>query len=82
MAGFLEGTFIVRCPNGHDDQVENITHNHEDHANAIGQFVNRRRVTILTAPPVMAGLVTRLSAILGLPDSDIRRMVDRTPLWA
>lgn len=29
MPGFLEGTFIVRCPNGHDDQVENITHNHD-----------------------------------------------------
>ena len=27
--GFLVGTFIVRCPNGHDDQVENITRNHD-----------------------------------------------------
>jgi hypothetical protein len=29
MAGFLEGTFIVRCRNGHDNQVENITRNHD-----------------------------------------------------
>ena len=28
MAGFLEGTFIVRCKNGHDDQVDGITANH------------------------------------------------------
>jgi hypothetical protein len=27
--GFLVGTFIVRCPNGHDDQVEDITRNHD-----------------------------------------------------
>src|SRR5262249_27821308 len=26
--GFLEGTFIVRCKNGHDDKVENLTRNH------------------------------------------------------
>lgn len=26
--GFLEGTWIVRCPNGLDDQVEDITRNH------------------------------------------------------
>ena len=29
MAGFLEGTYIVRCANGHDDQVEDITRNHD-----------------------------------------------------
>ena len=34
MAGFLEGTFIegtfiVRCQNGHDDQVDSVTHNHD-----------------------------------------------------
>src|SRR5581483_7154509 len=65
-----------------EDQVIGylITHNHEDHANAIGQFVNRRRVTVLTAPPVMAGLATRLSAILGLPEDDVRQMVDYVPL--
>lgn len=27
--GFLRGTFIVRCPSGHDDQVEGITRNHD-----------------------------------------------------
>jgi CRP-like cAMP-binding protein len=57
-----------------------ITHNHEDHANAIGQLVNRRRVTVLTAPPVMAGLVTRLSAILGLAEANVKRMLSYVPL--
>lgn len=28
-AGFLRGTFIVRCPAGHDDQVDGITRNHD-----------------------------------------------------
>jgi hypothetical protein len=27
--GFLEGTFIVRCPGGHTDTVEGITRNHD-----------------------------------------------------
>ena len=27
--GFLRGTFVVRCPNGHDDTVEGITRNHD-----------------------------------------------------
>ena len=27
--GFLRGTWIVRCPNGHDDQVDDITRNHD-----------------------------------------------------
>ena len=27
--GFLEGTFYVRCKNGHDDKVEDITRNHD-----------------------------------------------------
>ena|SRR6516164_4947691 len=27
--GFLRGTWIVRCPNGHNDQVEDITRNHD-----------------------------------------------------
>ena len=27
--GFLEGTWIVRCRNGHDDQVDGITRNHD-----------------------------------------------------
>lgn len=57
-----------------------ITHNHEDHANAIGQLVNRRRVTVLTAAPVMAGLVRRLGAILGRSETEIRRMLDWVPL--
>jgi len=26
--GFLEGTWIVRCEDGHDDKVEDITRNH------------------------------------------------------
>lgn len=29
MAGFLRGTWIVRCPKGHDDQVEDITKDHD-----------------------------------------------------
>ena len=27
--GFLDGTWIVRCRRGHDDQVEDITRNHD-----------------------------------------------------
>lgn len=27
--GFLEGTYYVRCKNGHDDKVEDITRNHD-----------------------------------------------------
>jgi hypothetical protein len=57
-----------------------ITHNHEDHANAISQLVNRRRVTVLTAPPVMAGLVTRLSALLDLPPEQVAQLIDYVPL--
>ena len=29
MPGFLDGTWIVRCPKGHDDQVDDITRNHD-----------------------------------------------------
>jgi hypothetical protein len=29
LPGFLEGTWIVRCQRGHDDQVEDITANHD-----------------------------------------------------
>src|SRR5262249_25281147 len=57
-----------------------IPHNHEAHATAIGQRVTRRRVTVLPAPPVMAGLVTRLSAILNLPEKSIAGMLDYVPL--
>ena len=53
-----------------------ITHNHEDHANAIGQLVNHRQVTVLTSAPVMAGLVIRLSAILDRPTSEVRRLIN------
>jgi hypothetical protein len=28
-AGFLEGTWVVRCPRGHDDYVTDITRNHD-----------------------------------------------------
>lgn len=29
LAGFLRGTFVVRCGRGHDDIVEGITRNHD-----------------------------------------------------
>ncbi|MBI3910499.1 MAG: cyclic nucleotide-binding domain-containing protein [Armatimonadetes bacterium] len=58
-----------------------ITHNHEDHANVVGQLISRRRVTVITAPPVMAGLATRLSAITGRPESEVKRMVNWVPLY-
>lgn len=52
-----------------------ITHNHEDHANMIGQLVGRQPVTVLTSGPVMASLVTRLSCILDLPEAEVRQML-------
>jgi hypothetical protein len=57
-----------------------LTHNHEDHANAFGQLVNRRPVTLLTSPPVMSGLVSRLSAILECPQEEVRRFFRWIPL--
>ncbi len=57
-----------------------ITHNHEDHANAIGQLVGRRPVTVLTSPPVMAGLVARLSALLDCPEKEVVRLFKWVPL--
>ena len=34
-AGFLRGTYVVRCYNGHDDIVEGITRNHDcEHCDA------------------------------------------------
>lgn len=57
-----------------------ITHNHEDHANAIGQLINRRPVTILTSGPVMSGLVARLAAILGCPPEEVRSLFKWVPL--
>lgn len=57
-----------------------ITHNHEDHANMIGQLVNRRPVTVLTSGPVMASLVARLSAILDCPEEEARQMLRWVPL--
>jgi len=57
-----------------------ITHNHEDHANAIGQLVNRRQVTVLTSGPVMAGLVSRLNAILDCPEDEVRKLFRWVPL--
>lgn len=57
-----------------------ITHNHEDHANALGQLINRRPVTILTSGPVMASLVERLSAILDSPTQEVRRLFRWIPL--
>lgn len=57
-----------------------ITHNHEDHANALGQLVSRRPVTILTSGPVMSGLVVRLSAIMDCPHEDVRRLFRWVPL--
>lgn len=52
-----------------------ITHNHEDHANMIGQLISRRPVTVLTSGPVMASLVTRLSCLLDLPEAEVRQML-------
>jgi hypothetical protein len=57
-----------------------ITHNHEDHANALGQLINRRPVTLLTSGPVMAALVQRLSAILACPAEEVRRLFRWVPL--
>jgi len=57
-----------------------ITHVHEDHANVVGQLVNRRRVRVLTSPPIMASLTTRLAAILGIDRSEIRRLIEWIPL--
>lgn len=57
-----------------------ITHVHEDHANIVGQLVNRRKVTVLTSPPIMASLTTRLAAVLGIDPVDVRRLVDWVPL--
>lgn len=57
-----------------------ITHNHEDHANMIGQLVNRRPVTVLTSGPVMASLVSRLAAILDCPEAEARQLMRWVPL--
>jgi hypothetical protein len=57
-----------------------ITHNHEDHANAIGQLVSRRRVTVLTSGPVMASLAMRLCAILNVPMDEVKKLVRWVPL--
>ncbi len=57
-----------------------ITHNHEDHANMIGQLVSHRPVTVLTSGPIMATLVPRLSAILGCPEEAARRLFRWVPL--
>jgi hypothetical protein len=57
-----------------------ITHNHEDHANLVGQLVNRRPVTVLTSGPVMASLVPRLAAILDCPAREVRRLIRWVPL--
>lgn len=57
-----------------------ITHNHEDHANAIGQLINRRPITLLTSGPVMASLIARLSAILDCPKADVRKLFRWVPL--
>ena len=57
-----------------------ITHNHEDHANAIGQLIGRRPVTILTSAPVMAGLVARLTAILDCAPDEVRKLFHWVPL--
>lgn len=51
-----------------------ITHNHEDHANAIGQLISTRRVTILTSDAVMSSLVVRLTALLDCPESEVRAL--------
>ncbi|MFN3651727.1 MAG: cyclic nucleotide-binding domain-containing protein [Armatimonadota bacterium] len=51
-----------------------ITHNHEDHANALSQLIGRRPVTVLTSGPVMAGLVSRLAAILAVAEEEVRRL--------
>jgi len=59
-----------------------ITHNHEDHANLIGQLVNRRPVTVLTSGPVMASLVARLAAILDCPEKQVRKLIHWVPLQA
>jgi len=46
--GFLEGTFIVRCPRGHDDQVEDITRNHDcSHGDCGLRSVDDGRATVL-----------------------------------
>jgi hypothetical protein len=65
-----------------DDQILGylITHNHEDHANMIGQLVSRRPVTVLTSGPVMASLVARLAAILECPPDEARRFFKWVPL--
>ncbi|MGV3724097.1 MAG: cyclic nucleotide-binding domain-containing protein, partial [Actinomycetota bacterium] len=57
-----------------------ITHNHEDHANLVGQLVNRRPVTVLTSGPVMASLVARLAAILDCPVAEVRKLIRWIPL--
>jgi hypothetical protein len=57
-----------------------ITHNHEDHANLVGQLVNRRPVTVLTSGSVMASLVARLAAILDCPEKQVRKLIRWVPL--
>lgn len=57
-----------------------ITHNHEDHANTIGQLVSRRPVTVLTSGPVLSGLLARMGAILACPPEEVRRLFHWVPL--
>ncbi|MFN3651300.1 MAG: MBL fold metallo-hydrolase [Armatimonadota bacterium] len=57
-----------------------ITHNHEDHANALGALLSKHPVTLLTSGPVMAGLVPRLAAILGTAPAEIMRRLRWVPL--
>lgn len=57
-----------------------LTHNHEDHANALGALVGRRPVTLLTSAPVMAGLASRLSSLLDISREEVRRLFHWVPL--
>jgi hypothetical protein len=57
-----------------------ITHNHEDHANLFSQLISRRPVTVLTSAPVMCGLVSRMSAILGCSEAEVRSLFRWIPL--
>jgi hypothetical protein len=57
-----------------------ITHNHEDHANLFSQLVSRRPVTVLTSGPVMSGLVSRMAAVLGSTEKDVRGLFRWVPL--
>ncbi len=57
-----------------------ITHAHEDHANVVGSLVGRRKVTLLTSPPVMASLVSRLSSTLAIDSEQVRKLFHWVPL--